>query len=70
MNRSAGQTNRVNREEPRRKDTHSLYLQCLQQGLFLKFSEKSYEFKLPTVTGTFDVLITAHEIRPNGRTFC
>ena len=22
------------------KDTHSLYLQCLQQRLFLKFSEK------------------------------
>ena len=47
MNRSAEQTNRVNREavlvrfvcsalrfishEPRKKDTHSLYLQCLQQ---------------------------------------
>ena len=46
MNRSAGQTNRVNREavlgrfvcsalrfiphEPRKKDTHSLYLQCFQ----------------------------------------
>ena len=58
MNRSAGQTNRVNREavlvrfvcsalrfiphEPRKKDTHSLYLQCFQQRLFLKFSEKSY----------------------------
>ena len=47
MNRSVEQTNRVNREavlvrfvcsalrfishEPRKKDTHSLYLQCLQQ---------------------------------------
>ena len=57
MNRSAGQTNRVNREavlgwfvcsalrfiphEPRKKDTHSLYLQCFQQRHFLKFSEKS-----------------------------
>ena len=46
MNRSTGQTNRVNREavlgrfvcsalrfiphEPRKKDTHSLYLQCFQ----------------------------------------
>ena len=28
--------------EPRKKDTHSLYSQCFQQGLFLKFSEKSY----------------------------
>ena len=58
MNRSAGQTNRVNREavlerfvcsalrfiphEPRKKDTHSLYLQCFQQGPFLKFSDKRY----------------------------
>ena len=63
MNRSAGQTNHVNREavlgwfvcsalrfiphEPRKKDAHSLYLQCFQQGLFLKFSEKSYWFKFP-----------------------
>ena len=68
MNRSAGQTIRVNREavlgrfvcsalrfiphEPRKKDTHSLYLQCFQQRLFLKFSEKGYKFKIPTVTGT------------------
>ena len=68
MNRSAGQTNRVNREavlgqfvcsalrfiphEPRKKDAHSLYLQCFQQRLFLKFSEKGYKFKIPTVTGT------------------
>ena len=50
----AGQTNRVKREavlgrfvcsalrfiphEPRKKDTHSLYLQCFQQVPFLKFS--------------------------------
>ena len=68
MNRSVGQTNRVNREavlvrfvcsalrfiphEPREKDTHSLYLQCFQQRPFLKFSEESYKFKIPTVTGT------------------
>ena len=68
MNRSAGQTNRVNREavldrfvcsalrfiphEPRKKDTHSLYLQCVQQRPFLKFSEKSYKFKILTVTDT------------------
>ena len=67
MNRNAGQTNRVNREaflvrfvcsalrfiprEPRKK-THSLYLQCFQQRPFLKFSEKSYKFKTPMVTGT------------------
>ena len=35
-----------------KKDNHSLYLQCFQQGLFLKFSEKSYLFKTPTVMGT------------------
>ena len=68
MNRSAGQTNRVNCEavlgrfvcsalrfiphEPRKKDTYSLYLQCFQQGPFLKFSDKRYEFKIPTATGT------------------
>ena len=30
--------------EPRKKDTHSLYLQCFQQRPFLKFSEKSFKF--------------------------
>ena len=35
---------------PEKKDTHSLYLQCFQQKPFLKFSEKSYKFKIPTVT--------------------
>ena len=60
-NRSAEQINRVNREavlvrfvcsalrfifhEPRKKDTHSLYLQCLQQRFLLKFSEQSKKFK-------------------------
>ena len=68
MNRSAGQTNCVNRKavlvrfvcsalrfiphEPRKKDTHFLNLHCLQQRPFLKFSEKSYQFKIPIVTGT------------------
>ena len=68
INRSAGQTNHVNREavlgqfvgsalrfiphEPRKKDTHSLYLQCFQQGPFFKFSDKHYKFKIPTATGT------------------
>ena len=64
MNRSAEQTNRVNREavlvrfvcsalrfifhEPRKKDTHSLYLQCLQQRFLLNFSEQSKKFKFPS----------------------
>ena len=64
MNRSAEQTNRVNREavlvrfvcsalrfishEPRKKDTHSLYLQCLQQRFLLKFSEQSKKLKFPS----------------------
>ena len=68
MNRSAGQTNRVKREavllrfvcsalrfiphEQKKKDTHSLYLQCFQQGPFLKLSNKRYKFKIPTATGT------------------
>ena len=67
MNRSAEQTNRVNREavlvrfvcsalrfishEPRKKDTHSLYLQCLQQRFLLKFSEQSKKFKFPSEIG-------------------
>ena len=67
MNRSAEQTNRVNREavlvrfvcsalrfishEPRQKDTHSLYLQCLQQKSLLKFSERSKKFKFPSEIG-------------------
>ena len=67
MNRSAEQTNRVNREavlvrfvcsalrfishEPRKKDTHSLYLQCLQQKSLLKFSERSKKFKFPSEIG-------------------
>ena len=33
------------------KDTHSLYLQCFQQGLFLKFSDKRNKFEIPTATG-------------------
>ena len=64
MNRSAEQTNRVNREavlvrfvcstlrfishEPRKKDTHSLYLQCLLQRSLLKFSKQSKKFKFPS----------------------
>ena len=67
MNRSAGQTNHSNREViwviylfcamihspwTQKKDIHSLYLQCFQQRLVLKFSEKGYKFKIPIVTGT------------------
>ena len=37
---------------PEKRDNHSLYLQCFQQSPFLKFSEKSYRFKIPAVTGT------------------
>ena len=67
MNRSAEQTNRVNREtvlvrfvcsallfvshEQRKKDTHSLYLQCLQQRSLLRFSEQSKKFKFPSEIG-------------------
>ena len=67
MNRSAEKTNRVNREavllrfvcsalrfishEPRKKDTHSLYLQCLQQRSLLRFSEQSKKFKFPSEIG-------------------
>ena len=37
--------------EPRKKDTHSLYLQCLQQRPLLKFSEQSKKFKFPAEIG-------------------
>ena len=37
--------------EPRKKDTHSLYLQCLQQIFLLKFSEQSKIFKFPSEIG-------------------
>ena len=36
-----------------KKDTHALYLQCFQQGPFLKFSDKRYKIKIPTATGTY-----------------
>ena len=68
MNRSAGQTNRVNREavlgrfvcsalrfiphEPRKKDTHSLYLQCFKPRTLSKLLRENYKFKIPTVTGS------------------
>ena len=89
MNRSAGQTNRVNREavlgrfvcsalrfiphEPRKKDTHSLYLQCFQPRTLSKIlrekllTQNSHSNGLLT---SFDVSITAQVIRSNCRTFC
>ena len=33
-------------DHPRKKDIHSLYLQCFQQRPFLKLSNKSYKFKI------------------------
>ena len=84
MNRSAGQTNRVNREavlvrfvcsslrfiphEPRKKDTHSLYLQCFQQRLVLKLSKKGSHSNGHLTS--FDVLISAQVIRSHCRTIC
>ena len=85
MNRSAEQTNRVNREavlvrfvcfalrfishEPRKKDTHSLYLQCLQQRPLLIFSEQSKKFKFPAEIGHLtlfpDKTIIAYSFRQN-----
>ena len=34
-----------------KKDTHSLYLQCLQQRSLLRFSEQSKKFKFPSEIG-------------------
>ena len=114
MNRSAEQTNRVNRFEPNdlfvphcdsfpmnrekkiavhaiclfrtaihlpwteKKDTHSLYLQCLQQRPLLKFSEQSMKFKIPAEIGHLtlfqDKTILAYSFRQNSagswRRFC
>ena len=68
MNRSAKQTNRMNREavlgrcvcsalrfiprEPRKKTLIPHIYNASNQGPFLKFSEKRYKFKIPTVTGS------------------
>ena len=69
MNRSAEQTNRTRTasrftrfvcsamrfisHEPRKKDTHSLYLQCFQQRPLLKFSEQSRNSNFPQKSGTW-----------------
>ena len=64
--------------EPRKKDTHSLYLQCLQQIPLLKFSEQSKKFKFPAEIGHLtlfqDKTIIAYSFRQNSdgscRRFC
>ena len=57
-----------------KKDTHSLYLQCFQQRVFLKFCKKIkviiQNYYSNGHLTSFDVLITAHVIRPNCRKFC
>ena len=91
MNRSAEQTNRVNREDRssrdlfvphcgsfpmnrEKKDTHSLYLQCLQQRPLLKFSEQSKKFKFPAEIGHLtlfqDKTILAYSFRQNSAGSC
>ena len=68
MNRSTGQTNRVNREavlgrfvcsalrfiphEPRKKTLIPYIYNASNEGPFRKFSEKNYKLKIPTVTGS------------------
>ena len=56
----------MNREK---KDTHSLYLQCLQQRPLLKFSEQSKKFKFPVEIGHLtlfqDKTILAYSFRQN-----
>ena len=68
MNRSTGQTNRVNREavpadlfvprydsfpmNPEKKTLIPYIYNDSNEGPFLKFSEKNYKFKIPTVTGS------------------
>ena len=90
MNRSAEKTNRVNCEavlrrfvcsalrfishEPKKKTTHSLYLQCLQQRPLLKFSEQSKKFKFPEEIGHLtlfpDLKILAYSFRQNSAGSC
>ena len=60
--------------EPRKKDTHSLYLQCLQQRPLLKFSEQSKKFKFPAEIGHLtlfqDKTILAYSFRQNSAGSC
>ena len=52
-----------------KKDSHSLYLQCLQQRPLLKFSEQSKKFKFPAEIGHLtlfqDKTILAYSFRQN-----
>ena len=60
--------------EPRKKDTHSLYLQCLQQRPLLKFSEQSKKFKFSAEIGHLtlfqDKTILAYSFRQNSAGSC
>ena len=60
--------------EPRKKDTHSLYLQCLQQRPLLKFSEQSKKFKFPAEIGHLtlfqDKTILAYSFRQKSAGRC
>ena len=60
--------------EPRKKDTHSLYLQCIQQRPLLKFSEQSKKFKFPAEIGHLtlfqDKTILAYSFRQNSAGSC
>ena len=57
-----------------KKDTHSLYLQCLQQRPLLKFSEQSKKFKFPGEIGHLtlfqDKTILAYSFRQNSAGSC
>ena len=66
MNRSAGQTNRVN-HEPRKKDTHFLYISMPPTKILSKIIQEKLKIQNLTPSG---VLITARVIRSNCRTFC
>ena len=60
--------------EPRKKDTHSLYLHCLQQRPLLKFSEQSKKFEFPVEIGHLtlfqDKTILAYSFRQNSAGSC
>ena len=55
--------------ESRKKDIHSLYLQCFQQRPFLKFSEKSLiqNSRSNRHLTSFDVLFIVQVIYPNAK---
>ena len=57
-----------------KKDTNSLYLQCIQQRPLLKFSEQSKKFKFPAEIGHLtlfqDKTILAYSFRQNSAGSC